>query len=556
MAGTGTDIRSLSHDEVTGRIREAWADLLGREDIGPDDDFFSLGGQSLAAVRAVGLLADRLGVALPLQSVYEAPTPRALAERVCDPAYATLCGPVQAADGTAAAPLSWQQEWQYRIEQLVAGSNIYVSFVRFDLLGRLDAGAFAGALLGLVRRHDLLRTVYEDGPRGITQHVRPHAGVELAEHDLTDLADAPAAERLQALARTFSRRGYDLAADLGLRVMLAHLPGGRANVIIAVHHINFDGWSRDVLLDDFAALYRAALTAGPDPAGDAPPAASRISYADFARWQRGRFGATEVAGHLGFWRDAVRGGTPRPPAPQRPDGAAGSPAEPTFMSRRQGVAIGRDDSGRFAALAGAAATTPFISCVAAFGVVLADWLGCERLPVATITANRTWAATNDVVGMFCTVVPVVVDVSGEPTFHEVLARCRTAGITAMAHQEYPFEHVCLAMGGEVMRELSEGMRYGIALHPAVGADRPLGDELVLVQRRPELLGQDEGEVNPSTFDLTLELRESADGLSGHLAYQTDTVDAAAARALADRFAEVVRRVGEDPHVPVARLLRG
>jgi hypothetical protein len=100
------------------------------------------------------------------------------------------------------------------------------------------------------------------------------------------------------------------------------------------------------------------------------------------------------------------------------------------------------------------------------------------------------------------------------------------------------------------------MRYGIALHPAVGADRRVSDDLVLVQRRPELLGQDEGEVNPSTFDLTLELRETAAGLSGYLAFQTDNVSRGTARRLSDRFAAVVRRVGEDPHVPVAELLAG
>jgi non-ribosomal peptide synthetase component F len=220
------------------------------------------------------------------------------------------------------------------------------------------------------------------------------------------------------------------------------------------------------------------------------------------------------------------------------------------------VTIAPPDAQRFAALAGGASTTTFISCVAAFGLVLADWLGCERLPLATITANRTWAATNGAVGMFCTVVPIVVDVSGDPTFHQVLARCRSTGIAAMAHQEYPFEHVCLTMDGEVMRELSECMRYGIALHPAVGADRRVSDDLVLVQRRPELLGQDEGEVNPSTFDLTLELRETAAGLSGYLAFQTDNVSRGTARRLSDRFAAVVRRVGEDPHVPVAELLAG
>lgn len=530
----------MSTAAVTAGVCAILGRVLHRDAVHPDDDFFRLGGQSLAAVRVVRAVADELGVALPVQAVFAAPTARALARHLLA-APATPADAPGATDGTTAAPLSWQQESMYRMEQAVAGSSTFGSVVRFSLVGRLDLAAFTDAFLGLVRRHEVLRTRYRAGPGGVAQQVLPHAEYELVEHDLTALPPSTRETALEEHVRAFTRRGFDLAHDPGLRLLLAHLADDRVAVVAAVHHINFDGWSRDILLDDFCALYRAAGTArAPEPA------APQIRYADFARWQRTRFDdGAEVARHLRFWEHAVGAGAPRPPV-DRPSGGA------PFLSMQQSVTIPPDQVRRLVALGADAGTTTFIACLAAFGVVLGHWLGTPRLPVATTTANRVWPSTTTVIGPFSTVVPIAVDLAGEPTFRELLSRCRAAGVEAMRHQEYPFEQACLTGQGDPGRLLA-GLRFGIALHPALGPGRPVTGDLRLEQQRVTLLGADEQEVDPSTFDLTLELRESGEAIVGHLAHQVASVSRASAVLLTHRFAEVVRRVTAEPDTRIDRL---
>ncbi|MEU2608430.1 condensation domain-containing protein [Streptomyces albus] len=532
----------MPSQETPARVCALWARVLELPRVGLDDNFFQLGGRSLTAVRVVRAVLAEFGVSLSVQQVFEAPTPRAFAERVTAGAEAGgYAGPTPRSQGEA-APLTWQQEWQYRLEQAVSGSNIYSSFVRFELAGSVDRAAFDGAWLDVVERHAALRTRYRVSNGVIRQTVQPDASYELEEHDLGGLDEAARLEQHMKLHAAFTGRGHDLARDCGLRVQLVTLAPDRAEVMVSVHHINFDGWSRDILLADFVAGYRARCALGQ------PPARPRSQYTDFARWQRERIDA--VAGeHLSFWREVVGTGAPRL------HGDTPS-ARPTYLSARHELSLPPESARGLIRLAQEEGTTPFAACLAMFGTVLTDRLGVSRLPVATITANRTWAATHEVIGMFLTILPVAFDAAGQPTVRELLRRVGASVVRTMGHQEYPLEHAYLTQEPAESRRLVGGLRYGIALHPAFRPEREVTPDLRLAQLPPRLAGDDGGqedEVDPSTFDVTLELRESPAGLVGHLTHQLDAVPQRTAAELVAHLTRLVTLAHREPDARVAEL---
>ncbi|MFI7503318.1 condensation domain-containing protein [Streptomyces sp. NPDC049687] len=531
----------MASEEILARVCSVWADVLDLPEVGPDDNFFQLGGRSLTAVQIVRGTLDAFAVSLPVQTVFEAPTPRAFVDRVTAGAEGGgFAGP--AARTADTAPLSWQQEWQYRLEQAVSGSNIYSSFVRFELRGPVDRAAFDGAWLDVVERHAVLRTRYRVVGGAVEQVVDGDAHYDLEEHDLSAWDEATRGLQHRKVHEEFTRRGYDLARDAGLRVQLVLLEPDRAQVVVSVHHINFDGWSRDILLAGFVAAYRARLGLGE------APAAPQAQYADFARWQRMRL-SEAAEDHLRFWRDAVGPGAPRL-CPREESARA------TYLSARHELALPAESARGLIRLAQEEGTTPFAACLAVFGAVLADRLGVARLPVATITANRTWAATNDVIGMFLTILPVAFELDGRADVREAVRRTGASVVRTMSHQEYPLEHAYLTQEPVATRALVEGLRYGIALHPALRPERELVPGLGLLQLPPRLEtgpGDEADEVDPSTFDVTLELRESPDGIVGHLTHQVDAVPHAEAAALVRSFAALATLAQRDPCAVLADL---
>jgi len=519
-------------------VRAVWSRLL-RCEVEADDDFFALGGDSLAAVRLLHLVEQELDVAVPVQALFEAPTPRGFAARVQAAAQTPAAGPSAAGRAAMSGPLSFVQEWLLQTELVTPGNSAVLT--RLELVGTLDLEALMQALCGVVQRHDILRTVYATRPGGAVQVVEPFAELACEEHDLSALAPATAGRELERLTRQLAAHPFDLRGDPGMRVLIAHREPRRTSVVLATHHIAFDGWSRDVLLGELVRLYRCATERRPPP----PPQGMR--YAEYAAWQRERFSTSEVAAHLAYWRETVAAGALPP--------AAAAPAGASRQTTSAPVAIDDAVARRFQALAAAGGASLFMACLAAFGAVLGRRAGAERFAIATLAANRTWAATRDVIGSFASVVPLAVDLRGDPPFGELLARAKAAAVAAMRHQEYPFEHALLTQDETQVRELLAGLRVGIALHPPRQAERDLGG-LRLLDARGAAKPTGTVEDDPSIFDATLELRELGDGIGGQLRHDLHAVSREDAAELVRDFVAVVRRVGVDGDRRLSRLLGG
>ncbi len=363
----------------------AWAELLGIEaagEVGAADHFFALGGHSLLATRLVSRVRRLFGVEVPLRWVFERPTlaaqARDLAARLAGlggglptaalPPLQRLVLPQQqppplteaAAEVGAGTPppaaasgdlvLSFAQERLWFLERLTRGSAAYHLPGALCLRGRLDVAALARALGEVVRRHEVLRTIYPEAAGGPSIVVLPAVERQLPVLDLAALGESVAgvagvtgvADRLGA---AFGRRPFDLAGGPPLRAALLRLAPEEHWLVLVLHHIAADGWSLGVLAGELATLYGAFAAGQPSPLAELP-----VQYSDFARWQRGWLVGEALAAHLAFWRQALAGAPARLQLPvDRP-----RPAVTSFRGARVAALA---PAGLATALRGAAGST-------------------------------------------------------------------------------------------------------------------------------------------------------------------------------------------------------
>ena len=529
---------------VQALVAELLAGVLGVSRVGAHDDFFELGGHSLLATRLVSRLRDAFEIELPLADVFATPTVAGLAGRIealrrSAPAAAL---PALVARGDAGpAPLSFQQQRLWFLQQLDPQGTGYNMTATLRLRGALDAGALERSLSALVERHEALRTVVAvaDG--------RPSALVVAAQRlelRRVDLSDVPAAQRGAAADEELAAeasRPFDLAAGPLVRALLVTLDAGQHLLQLALHHIVGDAWSLDVLNRELGALYTAEVERRP-----AALAALPVRYSDYARWQRSLLEGEALRAELGWWRATLAGSPPAldlptdRPRPRVQRSAGGSEAlaidAATLRSLRElGVREG---------------ASLFMVLLAAFEVVLMRSSGAEDIVVGTPVSGRNRSEVEGLVGFFINTLVLRNDLSGRPSFRELLRRVRRSTLAALGHQEIPFEKLVEELSPQ--RDLSRNPLFQVFVNQIEVSD---GD----LPRMPGLeLERAGGEAMASSkFDLTLYLFVGEDGLAVRLNYNADLWEAASARAMLEHFATLLDAVAADadPSITALPLLR-
>ncbi|MGW6447413.1 amino acid adenylation domain-containing protein [Lentzea sp. NPDC055074] len=480
-----------------------FAEVLGVEPIGVDDDFFALGGHSLAAARLVGRLRAVAGIEVPAPAVFEASTPALLAE-VMAKAGAARTGPVPV-EHPARPALSAAQRRMWFVQQSERGPAYNVPCA-LRLRGPLDVPALTEALADVVARHEPLRTifpVFDDEPY---QRVLDAPTLELSTVD--DVA-----------------RPFDLETEIPIRAAL-RAEGDEHLLVLVVHHIAVDGWSITPLWRDLARAYTARLE-GRAPDWDPLP----VRYLDFTSWHRDLLASQGES--LAFWTAELAG---------MPEEIA-LPADRSVRSagvREAGaVDFEVDAHGALVALARESRATLFMVLRAALAGLYSRLGAGEDVPVGGIVAGREDESLADLVGCFVNTVVLRTDVSGRPTFRELLARVREQDGAAHFHSELPFDRL--------VEELQPARSQG--LHPLV--------QTLLVLQPPATAPEFPGlscadvpiEVPAAKADLVFDFAEGA-GLRGTLKYATDLFDAATARALAARMARFLEAVAQAPDTPI------
>lgn len=508
---------------------ELFAELLGVDEVGVDSDFFALGGHSLLAVRLSILLRERLGGALAVRDLFDAPTPAQAATRLGvhggRPALerSTEPGP---------APLSYGQRQLWFLHQLGGADPTYNIPLELRMRGRVDGAALRAALADLLARHEVLRAVVDDrDPDEPALRV-----LAAAEVDPGPRRHLVGSDDLDAAVSAAARHDFDLTVEPPLWTELFEVDGGRESVLLLVlHHIAGDEWSLRPLVDDLAAAYEARRQ------GRAPTqAALPVGYPDFARWQRVLIGppgrpSALAERQLEFWSDALAD-LPEPALPtDRP--------RPSTPSAQGGTVEFTVDAELVAALrrvAGGADASLFMALHAGFAALLTKLGAGTDIVVGTPVAGRTDSALDDLVGFFVNSIVLRVDTSGDPTFGELLDRVRTSDLAAFDHQELPFELLVEKLNPA--RSLSRHPLFQVlfAYHAPLGGTGSFGPTSV----RQRLVG-----TGTAKFDLTLNLTESRarDELAGVVEYRAELFDASSVERLVQRYLTLLRGVTEAPH---------
>ncbi|HLL48050.1 MAG TPA: condensation domain-containing protein, partial [Longimicrobiaceae bacterium] len=328
------------------------------------------------------------------------------------------------------APLSFAQQRLWFLYRLEGGGAAYHLPAAFRLAGALDADALERALGEVVRRHESLRTVVAERAGEPEQVVAPAAELRLAVEGLGGL---PAAEREAAARRRVreeSERPFDLERGPLFRALLLRLGAEEHVLVLCVHHVVSDGWSMGVLFGELSALYGAFARGEPSPLAELP-----IQYADYAVWQREHLSGEVLERQLAYWTRRLAGApsllelpTDRPrPAAQSFRGARLRFELPAGLVDALGELARREDA------------TLYMVLAAAFQLLLSRWSGQEDLVVGTPVAGRTHPETEGLIGLFANTLALRGDLSGEPTFRELLGRVRESALGAFAHQDLPFE---------------------------------------------------------------------------------------------------------------------
>jgi len=532
------------------RLAEAWREVLRLERVGVNDNFFDLGGHSLLVTQLASRIRAGFGIELPMAAVFESPTLAALAAKIepllpegADEEPAEQI-PVVPRDKPGQPgqpfPLSFSQERLWFLDQFQPGSPLYNVPMSLRLRGRLNVDALLQTFQEIIRRHEVLRTIFSALDGEPVQIVLPAVPLDMPLVDLTTPgADQTPAEqreaRLAELAETEAQQPFDLAHPPLLRVQLIKLDTDDHALLATIHHIVSDGWSMGILIREVVALYSAFCENRPSPLAELP-----VQYADFAVWQRGRLHGEALDAELAFWRDQLSG------APQAIDLPADHTRPPL-----QGSAGGhlrftlpRQLVDQVRSLARGESATLFMALLAAFQMQLHRYTGLTDFLLGSPVANRGRREVEDLIGFFVNTLVLRAHLSGDQPLPALLAQVKETTLAAFARQDLPFEK--LVQLADVSRDTSRSPLFQVLF---VLQNAPV-EKLELPGLTLEVL---EPESGTAKFDLTLSMAETPEGLHGFLEYATDLFEETTATRILGHFRTLLEDMVTDPRRRVSEL---
>ena len=528
-------------------VAGVFAEVLGVDRVGLDDDFFALGGDSLIAARVSARLQLALGREVPVRYLFDASTVGGLADYLHRHGGGPALAPVRVAARPERIPLSYAQQRLWFLDQLQGPSPMYNMAVALRLGGRLDAEAMGAALADVVGRHESLRTLFT-AVEGIPQQlVAPPEGADLG----WDVVDATgwSASRLGEAIGSAARHAFDLRTEIPLRATLFRVADDEHVLVAAAHHIAADGWSITPLTRDLGVAYASRC------AGRAPDWADlAVQYVDYTLWQRAQFGDLEdsqsrIAAQLGFWEHALAGlperlqlPTDRPYPPVADYRGARVAVEWPAQLQQQVARVAREHN-----------ATSFMVIQAALAVLLAKISASSDVAVGFPIAGRRDPALDELVGCFVNTLVLRVDLAGDPTVAELLAQVRGRSLAAYENQDVPFELLVERLNPtrslthhpviQVMLAWQNfaGQDGGRDTDPAAGP--ALGD----LQVTPLPV-----DTHTARMDLMFTLGEGWSeagepaGIGGAVEFRTDVFDADSIEALIERLGRVLEALTADP----------
>ncbi|ACB75249.1 type I polyketide synthase [Opitutus terrae] len=510
------------------KIAAVWEELLGVAPVGVNDDFFALGGHSLLASQAVARLRDAGVNGLTLATFFEAPTIVRLAATVAaDSADEPALVPAARA---GRLPLSFAQQALWLLDRMEGRSAHYNEFGAQRIRGPLEVARLRRALGMIVDRHEVLRTRFVEQDGEAAQVVDPPAALELPVEELPE-------SRLAARAAEIAGEAFDLVRGPLLRARLVKLGPDDHVLMIAVHHIVFDGWSSAVFFREAMAAY-AALARGADPA---LPALA-VQYADYAVWQRRWLTGARREALAAFWKEQLAGPLPVLALPTDHP----RPATAGHRGRRLPLEFGADLTSRLRARAQEQGASLFMLVLSGYGAVLGRTAAQEEVIVGCPMAGRERRELEPLIGFFINPLPIRISLAGAPRLTDVVERVRGRVVAGFAHAALPFEQMVTAVQPPRDPSRSAVFQTVLTFQNAAGVSgSAAGTSLQL-----EPWERDEV---PVRTDLDFYCWETPDGLRGYFVYNVDLFTAATVQRLATRLRKVLETLAADPATRLAAV---
>jgi amino acid adenylation domain-containing protein len=509
---------------------KVWTEVLGISPIGIQDDFFELGGDSLIALRMTAR-AQELGLSVSVEQLFRLGTIEQLATVVSQSSEREL---IPRADRTQPLPLSYEQQRMWFLEQLAAGNSAYNMAARIRLRGRLNVKALEQSFTEVVRRHEILRTVFRAEDGNPVQLIRPTGPWELPVTDLSEELELGAERIAHRMAMEEASRPFDLSAGPLLRTTLLRLSQQDHLLLLTMHHIVGDAWSFEILAAEISTLYESFVEGRPTPLPEL-----LIQYADFAAWEQEWLSGRVLESRLEYWRKQLEGASPQLELPQRRK----RPAVQSFRGSRREITISRELSASLRSLSRGQGATLFMTGLSAFVAVLNQYTGQDDVVVGTVIANRDRAELEKLIGFLANTLVLRLDVSGTPKFCDLLGRVKETCLQAYAHQLPPEKLV-----EDLARERSAERQplYGVWFQ----LDTAAREKVQLAGLEWERFGSDPEE---SPFELSLELYEGDWGMTGQFRYDSNVFTTNTINQLGDDYITLLTRMVEDPERNIADL---
>ncbi|HLL71284.1 MAG TPA: amino acid adenylation domain-containing protein, partial [Pyrinomonadaceae bacterium] len=502
------------------------------------DNFFELGGHSLLATQVMSRLRESFQLELPLRALFESPTVAELARRVESAGESHGAGVAPEIKPVAREenlPLSFAQQRLWFLDQLVPDSPFYNLPLAVRLEGQLNHEALEQALSEIARRHEALRTSFLAIEGQPVQVVSPAHEIEMPVIDVTGMDEGEREAEVHRRASAEAQTPFDLRRAPLLRVTLLRVADDEHVLLLTMHHIISDAWSMGILIREVATLYEAYTRGQASPLPELP-----IQYADYAHWQREWLEGERLDAQLSYWRKQLAG------SPALLELPTDRPRPPVQSHRGASVpfTLSRSLTENLQQLSRREGATLFMTLLAGFQTLLARYAETQDVAVGTPIAGRSRAELEGLIGFFVNALVLRTDLSGDPTFIELLGRVREVTLGAYAHQDVPFEKLVEEL--QPARELSHA---------------PLFQVMFTLQNAPVEQAKLTGlEMRPlevasgvAKFDLTLSMSESDAGLWGALEYNADLFDEETARRMTRHFERLLKEIVSKSQLRVSEL---
>jgi len=530
--------RLVVSNDLQSRVQETligfWCEIFKRNDITENDDFFHLGGHSLKALQLQARIQARFGYELEIRELFETPTIAELSEQIAaaivpeSSEFVIPCAPSE-----IDLPLSYAEERMWFLSHLEPDVAFYNVNFHFRVDG-LDVSIWEQCLNLILARHEALRTTFDQTNDTPVRRIASHKPFSLPIVDLTYLPDESREAEVERLIAAEAATPFNLQKGPLFRFTLYKVSETRYTQFMCLHHIITDGWSISNMMGEVLVAYRAIYKGQPVLLPELP-----IRYADFAYWQRQQMTMARLQEQLFYWKQQLRQTTVLDLPTDRP-----RPQIQTYHGDVLTITWSGDLAHKLQRLSEAENSTLFMTLLAGLYALFYRYTAQEDIVIGFPIANRRLVETEKLVGFFVNTLVLRVDLSGSPTFAEVLRRTRQVALEAYKNQDVPFEKIVQEL--ELTRDLSRSPLFNV-MFALQNVPQPINSTIELAQAT-------ESSSNGTTkFDIFISVRELTDGILLSVEYNTALYDAETIQRMMGHYHKMLETFAENLSQPITSV---